>query len=196
MLLFRGIVAALMVALLTGTALAERRVALVIGNANYLETSDLANPTNDARLMAETLQNVGFEVTWINDVDQLQMKRAMLEFGRELRQGVDASLFYYAGHGIQANGRNYLVPVDAAITDESELDFQAIDINSFLRVMEASSSRVNIVVLDACRNNPFKSNFRSQSRGLAMVDAPKGTYIAYATAPGEVAEDGTTGNSP
>ncbi len=191
-LLIGGLVALLMA---TG-ALAERRVALVIGNAAYTQASRLANPANDARLMAETLERVGFEVTRITDVDQLAMKRAMLDFGRKLRDGVDASLFYYAGHGVQADGRNYLIPVDAAINDESELDFQAIDVNAFLRVMETSSSRVNIVVLDACRNNPFESSFRSASRGLAMVDAPRGTYIAYSTAPGEVAEDGNTGNSP
>ncbi len=124
------------------------------------------------------------------------MKQAMLDFGRKLREGVDASVFYYAGHGVQSHGVNYLIPVDAKIADEAELDLQAVDVNAFLEVMEGSSSKVNIVILDACRNNPFVTASRSGTRGLAMVSAPRGTYIAYSTAPGQVAQDGADGHSP
>lgn len=179
-----------------GSAQAERRVALVIGNASYTAISPLANAGRDAVLMAETLERVGFEVTLLIDADQGAMKRAMLDFGRTLRGGADASLFFYAGHGVQAHNENYLIPFDANIADEGELELQAVNVNAFLRVMEGSDSKVNIVVLDACRNNPFASSFRSAGRGLARVDAPRGTYIAYSTAPGQVAEDGTGLNSP
>jgi TPR repeat protein len=175
---------------------AEKRVALVIGNSAYAETGALANPRNDAALMAHTLRSVGFTVTVLLDADQTAMKRAMLEFGRTLRAGADAGLFYYAGHGVQVKGENFLIPVDAALSDESEVDLQAINVNDFLGVMEGSASKVNIVILDACRNNPFARSFRSASRGLAMVDAPEGSYVAFATAPGQVAADGDGGNSP
>src|SRR5262249_46212336 len=172
------------------------RIALVIGNSDYTAVSRLPNPKNDAALMAKTLRSVGFDVTEIVDADQRTMKQAMLDFGRKLRDGVDASLFFYSGHGVQARGENYLIPVDAAIKNEGELDLQAVEVNAFLRVMEGSSSKVNIVILDACRNNPFASSFRSAGRGLAMVDAPRGTYIAYSTSPDDVAADGTGDNSP
>lgn len=178
------------------TPAAASRVALVIGNSDYTSIPRLTNPRNDAELMARTLTGLGFQVTKLIDADQRAMKQAMLDFGRSLRDGVDASLFYYAGHGVQANGQNYLIPVDAAIRDQGELDLQTVDVNAFLRVMLGSASKVNIVVLDACRNNPFAGSFRSASRGLAMVDAPRGTYIAYSTAPGSVAVDGTGTNSP
>jgi hypothetical protein len=178
------------------SAASPQRIALVIGNSRYAAVAPLTNPRNDAELMARTLRSLGFQVTELIDADQNTMKQAMLNFGRALRDGVDAGLFYYAGHGVQANGINYLIPVDAVIKDQGELDLQAVDVNAFLRVMEGSASRVNIVILDACRNNPFATGFRSASRGLAPVDAPRGTYIAYSTSPANVAEDGTTGNSP
>ena len=179
-----------------GNALAAKRVALVIGNSQYENTSPLKNPVNDANLMAASLEEAGFEVTKILDADFKTLKRAMLDFGRSLRNSPEAGLFYYAGHGVQVHGENYLIPVNAQISDEDEVDLEAININSFLRVMNSSSSAINIVVLDACRNNPFARSFRSVSRGLAPVDAPKGTYIAYATAPGAVAADGIGNNSP
>jgi uncharacterized caspase-like protein len=172
-----------------------KRVALVIGNAAYSEVQPLKNPKNDAALMAKTLVSVGFEVETVIDADQATMKRAMLEFGRKLRSGVDAGLFYYSGHGVQANGKNYLIPVNASIKDEDEVAIEAVDVNDFLETMENSTSKVNIVVLDACRNNPFAGSFRSASRGLSVVTAPRGTYIAYSTAPGSVAEDGSGENS-
>jgi len=126
------------------------------------------------------------------------MKRAMLSFGRSLRKNATTGLFYYAGHGVQVRGKNYLIPVNASISAEDEIDLEGIDVNDFLRVMNDSKSRVNIVVLDACRNNPFARSFRSSGGGgLAPVQAPKGTFIAYATAPGQVALDGENSeNSP
>ncbi len=175
--------------------MAEKRIALVIGNSTY-KNSPLTNPENDARLMAKTLEKVGFEVTTLIDGDLRAMKLAMVHFGRKLRASDAVGLFYYAGHGVQSRGENYLIPVDAEILDESEIDVFAVNVNDYLRTMERASSRINIVVLDACRNNPFARSFRSQSRGLARVDAPRGTYIAYATSPGQVALDGEGQNSP
>ncbi|MFO1184352.1 MAG: SUMF1/EgtB/PvdO family nonheme iron enzyme [Bauldia sp.] len=181
---------------LAPAAYAEKRIALVIGNSAYKTVGLLANPKNDADLIARSLTATGFEVTKVIDADQRTMKQAIADFGRKLRDGVDTSLFYYAGHGIQAAGKNYLIPVDAALNDEFDLDVQALDVNAFLGVMQGSSAKINIVILDACRNNPYARSFRSATRGLAMVDAPRGTYIAYSTAPGDVAQDGTGDNSP
>jgi len=180
-----------------GSAHALSRVALVIGNSNYENIQSLANPENDARLMAETLKEAGFEVRELIDGDYREMKKELLEFGRVLRNTeVEVGLIYYAGHGVQVRGENYLIPVNATLADEDEVDLEGINVNDFLRVMNSSNSPVNIVVLDACRNNPFKGSFRSATRGLAPVDAPMGTLIAYATSPGQVALDGAADNSP
>ena len=173
-----------------------KRVALVIGNSKYQHTTVLPNPVNDAKLMETALRDAGFEVTLVLDADKDTMGRALLEFGRTLRKGVDASMFYYAGHGVQVGGENYLVPTNATLESEDEVDLQTLPVNSFLRTMESAKSPVNIVVLDACRNNPFSRAFRGTSGGLAPVNAPRGSYIAYATAPGAVAADGEGGNSP
>lgn len=182
---------------LASSASGADRLALVIGNSDYLNTSPLSNPKNDARLMSATLREAGFEVVTVMDADYRTMKKALLDFGRSLREAnVEAGLFYYAGHGVQIRGENYLVPIDATITNEDEVDLETINVNSFLQTMNSSASAINIVVLDACRNNPFARSFRSVSRGLAPVQAPKGTLIAYATAPGDVALDGDTQNSP
>jgi len=172
-----------------------RRIALVMGNSSYSNTSSLANTINDAKLMATALKSVGFEVTTVLDADLRTMKRAMLEFGRSLRTETEASLFYYAGHGVQVRGENYLLPTNVNVTSEDEVDLEAVNVNSFLQIMNSSESKINIVILDSCRNNPFSSSFRSATRGLAPVFAPKGTYIAYATAPGNVAYDGRGDNS-
>ncbi|HMB46712.1 MAG TPA: caspase domain-containing protein [Afifellaceae bacterium] len=178
----------------------EHRVALVMGNSAYVNTTALPNPKNDARLIAKSLEAVGFEVTLVIDADQAAMKQAMLQFGRALRKNATTGLFYYAGHGVQVHGKNYLIPVNATIAAEDEIDLEGIDVNDFLQLMNRSKSRVNIVVLDACRNNPFARSFRSAGGGagdgLAPVRAPRGTYIAYATGPGQVAVDGDGDNSP
>ena len=175
---------------------AETRIALVIGNSAYKSAGVLDNPQHDARLMAERLKTAGFTVTLLVDADQQTMKRAMVDFGRELRSSEAVGLFYYAGHGLQVNGLNYLVPVNANIKDETEVGIETVSLGDFLATMERAKSRINIVVLDACRNNPFARSFRSESAGLARVDAPAGTFVGYATAPGSVASDGAGRNSP
>ena len=180
---------------ITLRAHAENRLALVIGNASY-KHAPLANPKNDATLMADTLERLGFKVTRLIDADQTTIKRAMIDFGRQLRGSDSVGLFYYAGHGVQVEGENFLIPIGAVIDDELEVSIEAVSVNEFLRTMKRASSRINIVVLDACRNNPYARSFRSHVRGLARVDAPKGTYVAYATSPGAIALDGKTGHSP
>jgi hypothetical protein len=177
-------------------AAAAKRIALVIGNGNYAHVIDLKNPVNDADLMERTLKDVGFEVQRYNDLDQRGMKQAMLEFGRKLKEGAEASMFYYAGHGIEIAGENYLVPVDADLQSSEEADIQNVSVNSFLSLSENSGVAMNIVILDACRNNPFRSLRGAGDGGLAPVKAPSGTYVAYATAPGAVANDGDSANSP
>ncbi|MCO6184647.1 caspase family protein [Rhizobium sp. L1K21] len=195
--LWLTMLAALLTCSGTVESFAAARIALVVGNSDYKNTSQLTNPKNDAALMAGTLEQSGFAVTKLIDADYRTMKKALLDFGRQMRdEETEASLFYYAGHGVQIKGENYLVPVDATITSEDEVDLETINVNSFLQVMNSSQSRINIVILDACRNNPFARSFRAVSRGLAPVQAPKGTWIAYATAPGDVASDGSGGNSP
>ena len=173
---------------------AERRVALVIGNAAYAPPADLRNPVNDAEDMAQTLRGAGFDVLVRTNATQRQMQQALREFAGTLAPG-GVGLFYFAGHGVQVKGRNFLVPIGATITSEAEVEDEAIDVNSVLARMSEVGSRVNIVVLDACRDNPFARNLRTAARGLASIgDAPSGTLIAYATGPGRVAADGTGRN--
>lgn len=184
--------------ILTGTqpVFAETRVALVIGNSAYKHLPRLTNPQRDAELISQSLQRVGFAVTKLTDTDQRKLKKALRDFGRRLRGSDAVGLFYYAGHGVQVKGENYLVPVDANIFDESEVEFESINVNAFLATMNRAQARINIVILDACRDNPFASKTRSATRGLARVDAPSGSFIAYATSPGAVALDGSGKNSP
>ncbi len=174
------------------TATAERRVALVVGNSGY-KTAPLKNPVHDAEAVAKTLQRLGFQVTLKLNQDRLGLAQAIREFGHQLK-GSHAGLFYYAGHGMQVKGRNYLIPVDADIQVEDEVPYRSIDANEVLSKMETSRNPLNMVVLDACRNNPFARSFRSNSQGLAQMDAPSGTLIAFATSPGSVASDGSGGN--
>jgi hypothetical protein len=173
------------------------RIALVIGNGAY-ETSPLANPVNDARLIAQTLRQLDFEVLEHLDLNQKELKRAIQLFGDRLElAGAGAvGLFYYAGHGVQVNGRNYLIPTDAAIDRETDVDIEAVATDTVLAQMEFANNDLNFVILDACRNNPYTRSFRSASRGLARMDAPRGTLISYATAPGDVALDGNGDHSP
>jgi hypothetical protein len=183
------------------TDTAEPRIALVVGNANYKDEQKLANPANDAALIAETLRKVGFDVVLVTDASQKQLEHAVIEFGDRLsKAGPDATgLFYYAGHGLQVDGVNYLVPVDADITREAEVEIDAVEAGLVLKQMAFAGSRVNIVVLDSCRNNPLARDFRSvaSSEGFAEIRTkPKGTFISYSTAPGEVAADGSDGHSP
>ena len=181
-------------------AASERRVALIIGNSHYKEVGNrLVNPVNDAELMAKTLSAVGFAVTKVVNAGLTEMRKAMTEYSRRLAQPNTVGLFYYAGHGMQVEGQNYLLPVDASLVHKDDLSWSAVAVNDFLRTLDSLSGRdgrLNVVILDACRNNPFARGWRSVSRGLATVDAPSGTLIAFATAPGDVAADGSEGNSP
>lgn len=167
-----------------------RRIALVIGNSSYKE-SPLGNPANDARDVALKLRKLGFDVIQRIDASQKEMNRAITEFGDRLNADTVA-LFYYAGHGVQVRGKNYLIPVDAQISGESSVRAESVDVDTVLD--QLAGSDLNIVILDACRNNPFERRFRSLSGGLAQMDAPKGSLIAYATAPGKTAIDGTGRN--
>jgi hypothetical protein len=166
----------------------EKRVALVIGNSRY-ESAPLRNPVNDANLVAATLREIGFDVIARTDVNLREMQLAVREFSRKIQNG-SVGLFYYAGHGMQSGGRNFLIPVGAQIEAEGDLVLEGLDLNSVLEQMGMAQNRLNIVILDACRNNPFTRSFRSGVQGLAQVNAPAGTFIAYATAPGQTASDG------
>jgi hypothetical protein len=188
-----------MVVAFAGAALrAEPRIALVIGNGGYEAVGALANPVRDADLMVQTLEGLGFEVVVARDADLAGMQAAISDFGRRLRDaGEEATgLFYYAGHGVQSFGRNYLLPVDAALTDAADLSLVSVEAEAVLRQMASARNRTNIFILDACRNNPFPDQAGFGETGLAEMDAPAGTYIAYATSPGRVALDGTGDNSP
>ena len=167
---------------------AERRVALVIGNANYA-SAPLRNPVNDARTVAKQLNDFGFEVLLRTNLNQRAMVTALREFSAKVREG-DVALFYYSGHGMQVRGRNYLIPVDADIRAEDEVPYASFDVSQVLDRLESLRTRANLVILDACRNNPFIRTFRSSRAGLAQMDAPTGTLLAYATAPGSEARDG------
>jgi len=166
----------------------EPRVALVIGNSSYA-VGPLRNPVNDAEDMAQMLRALGFRVTLRQNANQRQMIEAIGELGQHLKAG-GVGLFYFAGHGVQSRGRNFLIPVNAEIGSDSQLEFDAVDANRVLAAMDEAGNRVNLVILDACRDNPFARSFRSLSRGLAQMEAAQGTYIAFATAPGSVALDG------
>jgi hypothetical protein len=202
-LLCRGLIilAAVAAALVGATpqALAEKRVALVIGNSAYRHISRLDNPVNDARLMAGTLRDLGFVLVGGGaqiDLDKAAFDAAVQNFGRQLA-GAEVGLFYYAGHGVQVRGANYLVPVTANPARESDVDFQMLDTNVVLRQMEGAGTRLNLVILDACRNNPFGGRgLRTTASGLGTMQAPEGTLISFATQPGNVALDGTGTNSP
>jgi hypothetical protein len=173
---------------------AEKRLALVIGNGNY-PTSTLSNPENDAKAMSVVLQKLGFIVNEYENLNQAQIKKAIDDFGNKLK-GNDIGLFYYAGHGIQAKGYNYLIPVDAQLKTEEQVEYDCVRADRVLALMETSGTKVNIIILDACRNNPFERSWTRSAtgKGLASMNAPKGTLIAYATAPGSTASDGSGKN--
>lgn len=181
----------------------ERRVALVIGNSAYQFTPRLPNPTNDAEAMAVALQRLGFEVAKGIDLDRGETEMIIRDFAKNL-PGADVALFFYAGHGIQVARQNYLIPVDAQLAEETDLHFEATDLNLVLGLMEREP-RVNLVFLDACRDNPLSQSLaramgstRSTAvgRGLALVEAQDGSFIAYATQPDKVALDGDGTHSP
>jgi uncharacterized caspase-like protein len=189
---------------LANPAFSQARVALVIGNGTYQNVPMLANPENDATGIAKTLERLGFDVLLGVDADSVQLRNLVQEFGGMLGEA-DIALFFYAGHGFQVDGRNYFVPVDADIQSETDVEFEAMDLDLVLRQMDRRA-KVKIVLLDACRNNPFetvltRSMGRSRSagslgRGLAPVQPAGGALIGFATDPGAVAFDGVGRNSP
>ena len=175
-------------------ALAEqKRIALVIGNSNY-KTAPLKNPINDAKAITAQLSQFGFQVEQLLNASQREMEESIRSFGKSLNQKDAIGLFYFAGHGMQVNNRNYLIPVDATVDNEADVEFETIDAGRVLAQMEFAQNNLNIIILDACRNNPFTRNLRSSSRGLAKMYAPQGSVILYATSPGDVASDGTGNN--
>ena len=159
------------------------RLALVIGNASYGQP--LKNPMQDARSMAALLRDLGFTVMERKNLNLSQMERSIREFGDLLKDLEGVGLFYYAGHGVQVDGENYLIPVGARLEREDEVKGQAVNAGLVLSKMESARNGTNIVILDACRDNPFRSYWRSEQKGLATMNAPVGTFISYATAPRE-----------
>ncbi len=170
-----------------GLAVTEERIALVIGNAAY-RIDPLDNPVNDARLVAQSLRQSGFAVSVRENLDRRGLVDALREFGLRLGENTIAVL-YYAGHGLQLRDRNYLIPVDAEIRGEDEIPLAGVDLGFMLGRMSTARSRINIVILDACRNNPFSGKAGPSAQGLAQMDAPVGTLLAFATAPGKLAAD-------
>jgi len=165
-----------------------KRLALVMGNANY-KVRPLKNTGNDADDVSRSLRSTGFEVIDLRDATLSQMRSAVRQFGDRLVNN-DVGLVYYSGHGVEVKGRNYFIPVNADIQREDEIADQGLDVSLILEKMSTAGKGVNILIVDACRDDPFGRSFRSSSRGLAQMDAPRGTIIAYATSPGKVASDG------
>ena len=166
------------------------RQALVIGNSEYEHAGRLRNPVNDAKAIGSTLQRLGFRVTLLMDADQRRMESTIRDFGDQLRQRKGVGLFYYAGHGMQLNGENYLLPTDINPSSEEDVRYDAIPLGKLLAQMQVAKNTMNVVILDACRNNPFPKSFRTFNPGLVQVNAAAGTFISFATAPGQVAADG------
>lgn len=174
----------------------EKKTALVIGNGDY-KKGPLKNAVNDALDIAATLAGKGFKVILKQNASRVDMRNAIREFGNEINGG-GVGLFYYSGHGLQVDGINYLVPIDANIELKAEVAEECVNASTVLKVMEYSSNRINVIILDACRNNPFRSFSRSDEQGITKMDPPKGanqgSIIAFATAPGDVASDGEVRN--
>ena len=169
---------------------ADVRQALVVGNSTYTSAGMLRNPVNDARAISNTLSQLGFEVTTITNADQQEMEQSIRDFGKQLRDQKGVGLFYYAGHGMQFDGENYLLPVDINPSTETDVRYDAVPLGKMLGQMQNAGNHMNVVIIDACRNNPFARSFRTFNPGLAQVTAPEGTFISFATAPGKIAADG------
>jgi uncharacterized caspase-like protein len=173
----------------------EKRLALVIGNSKYKKQA-LANPGNDAKLIAKSLKDLGFEVQLFTDLGVRDLRKATREFAQRLAKEDGVAIFYFAGHGVEINGRNYLLPVDIEPENEEEIKDDSLDLEeSLMERLDKSKKRVNLIILDACRDNPFKKRSRSINRGLAQMSAPRGTLVAYATQPGNTAQDGPDGTN-
>ena len=177
---------------LAGFGTTGQRIALVIGNSAY-KNAPLKNPANDANDMAIMLKRLGFKVTLKTDATRRTMQNSIRAFGRELRSG-GVGLFYFAGHGVQVEGSNYLIPIRANIEFKADVEYEAVDAGRILSYMEDAENGINIIILDACRNNPYSRSFRSNVNGLVKMDAPSGSILAFSTAPGSVAADGSGRN--
>jgi formylglycine-generating enzyme required for sulfatase activity len=178
---------------------AEKRLALVVGNSAYQGLPALRNPASDAKAVAAALQDIGFELVGgeaLLDLDRQGLEKAIQKFGKALSGG-SVGLFYYSGHGVQVDGKNYLIPVSANVERRADIKFQLVDMDVVLDEMAYANTQTNLIILDACRTNPYTARgFKGSAQGLAPMDAPRGTFIAYSTAPGKVAADGTAQNSP
>src|SRR5580693_1113045 len=190
-------------ALLSGShaALAENRLALVIGESAYRAVTPLPNPANDAKAISKLLNDSGFEVTTAADLSQREMNTEVGDFAAKIAaKGPDTvALVFYAGHGLQIDGENYLIPVDVDPKREADIPLQAVRLNDVLNTLSSVPSKTRIVLLDACRNNPFPDINQIAGHGLAIVDAKvgaAGTFVSYSTSPGAEAEDGTGADSP
>jgi N-acetylmuramoyl-L-alanine amidase len=171
------------------------RIALVIGNSTYGTAGKLRNPSNDADDMDRAFKELGFEVVLKKDVTRRETEEAIRQFNAQL-SSAQMAVFYYAGHGVQVDGENYLIPIGAKIDRETDVPYEAFPLGKILGAMDSSGNSGNVIFLDACRNNPYERQWRSDSRGLADVRSNRGTLISFATAPGKVAEDGKGRNSP
>jgi hypothetical protein len=179
----------------SASSVQEKRFALVIGNGAYVGANLLRNPPNDARAMSASLREIGFDVVERINLNSREMKKAIIDLGNKLKTN-DVGLFYYAGHGVQSNGKNYLIPVDAEIEKEADIVVDGVELDTVMAQIEGAKNRISIVILDACRNDFSTRSWRSQGRGLAQVaNAPSGTFIAYATAPGSTASDNKSGQN-
>jgi uncharacterized caspase-like protein len=206
----------LILSLAPGAVYAAGKYALLIGNSDYQGAVKLKNPVNDATDMARTLKKLNFKVRLLTDASKPDIEKAVIEFIDHLRNDRGTGLFFYAGHGSQLEGDNYLIPVDATVSAEHELKHKAYNVALLLDAMKKAGNETNIIVLDACRDNPFADGFQAASRslgessdsrairpktpklssGLSKLDAPPNTLVAFATAPGRVAHDGNGRNSP
>lgn len=170
----------------------EKRVALVIGNSEY-DNSPLKNPVNDAREINKVLKEAGFEILMGLNTNKIELESLIRQFGEKIRDGA-VGLFYYSGHGVLIKGKNYLLPIGFKVNDEADIKYESIDMQLLFEEMEESNNKLNIVIIDACRNNPFKAKFRSISDGFGAVNAPSGSIICYSTSPGGSASDGAGNN--
>lgn len=187
--------------LAAGSAFAENRIALVIGQSAYRSVPALPNPANDAKAVTQMLTDSGFEVSTAADLSQNEMRQQVSEFaGKVAAKGADTvALVFYAGHGLQIDGENYLVPIDVDPKREADIPLQAVRLNDILNTLTSVPSKMRILMLDACRNNPFPELGKTSGGGLAIVDAKigaPGTFLSFSTSPGAVAEDGSGANSP
>jgi len=168
----------------------QKRLALVIGNSKYQYSAELKNPSSDANDMAQLLKSIGFEVMLYTDLDYQAFNDALKNFGGKINQ-YDVTLVFYAGHGIQLDGKNYMLPVNAQLKNKTDVAFEAIDVDKIVSIMsETDDNNLNLLILDACRNNPFRSWSRGGPEGLIGIHPPSGVLVAFSTSPGSYASDG------